>query len=395
MSKPIPSNSFTRSRAVFYCAGLFTSSFGSLTYAAALPALFFKLGVSPFYIGTLIGVMRLVNFMMNLSLGHIGDIISPKKVMIFCEIGAAVASSLIFWSWWKYGLSGLTPFFLANLLRVAFTSLQSGSIQKHGKLFDTSLGMQGRFAVILNGATHGTLFFGGILAAVFFDRLTIPLIVVLDAATFILNGLLLFAFQKDPEIAPTKIGKTPKRSFGTNLLLYYENFPVLMTADILLSLALCGSNTLSLRLLISKPEWIPLMPAIFGAAAFLTSFGWDRKFTSRSNILWTTYAFSLILQGVFSQFPEVVLGISFIRNCTYWLIFHAISRELMKSAPTASYSAITAGRTTVVIGVLASGEVWVGATQAIPIAIEMTWRSAVALFVPCQNLFRKPPNPMA
>lgn len=298
--------------------------------------------------------------------------------MIVCELGAAIASLLIFFSWHEFGTEFLIPFIVANNIRVFFTGMQSGSIQKFGKHYDEKLGLKGSLGFWLNGATNGALLFAGILAVVFFSHLTVELIVAIDFAGFVVNGILLM-FLNEPKSAKMTSNSPPKPHIAINLRQYAQLFPALAAFDLILSLALCGANTLSLRLLDTKPELVPLMPAIFGGAAFFTAFLSRWKFSPSSKLLWFSLGISLFAQGYFHDLPYLVLALTIIRNLAYWFIFQAITRELMAQASTVNYSALAAGRNALNIGVLASGEFWVGFMTNFPIWVEMAWRSIIAL----------------
>lgn len=354
-----------------------------MTYAATLPAILIELGVSTLFIGILMGSMRLNGFLVNSFFGHIGDKYNPRKVLILCEFGAALGSILILTSWKVWDTTWLVPFFVANNIRVFFTALQAGSVQKLGKNFDNHLNLGGRFAVRINGATNGALFVGGITALILFKYITVENLVLFDAATFFLNGLIILFSQKSDD---HKGVGTSRKALSMNVFGYVKALPYLAVMDLLLSLALCGSNTLNIRLLEDSAHLVPLMPTIFGGVAFLcSSFSLDRKFHAFSKSIWWVLAISLITQGLVTSSPELVLGIAVIRNLAYWIIYNSISREVMKSAPTEHFSAISSGRIALSISVLAIGEFWVGASKSISIAIEMLWRGVVAMvasFVP-------------
>lgn len=366
-----------KQRSYFYLAGLFVTALGSMTYAATLPAVMYEMGISALFIGILIGTMRLNGFLVNTFLGHIGDKYNPRTVLILCEFGAAMGSILILLSWKTWGASWLLPFVIANNIRVFFTALQAGSTQKLGKNFDGLLDLKGRFAVYISGASNGALLLGGLLAMAFYQYLDIEKLVLFDAATFIVNGLIVFFVQKSSE---HRVSNPGKKTISVNVLSYYKALPVLAVFDSVLSLALSGANTLNLRLLEGSPELVPLMPTLFGGVAFVVStLAVDKKFHANNKFLWVVLAASLILQGAFAGSPAVVISMTVIRNLAYWIIYNCISREVMKNAPRENFSAIASGRGALNVCVLALGEFWVGATKAIPVVYEMLWRSVVAL----------------
>jgi MFS family permease len=367
-----------RRHAVIYLAGLTISAFGSLASAATMPALLFNLGVSTAFIGFLIGSLRINAFLVNLFLGQIGDRYSPRRVMIFCELGAALGSFMIWLSWQRFGTHSLTAFFLANNFRVFFTALQSGSVQKYAKLFDQKMQWAGKMAIWLNGATNGVLLLAGLLAIYFFRHLSVELIVTVDFFTFLINGAFLLLLQAPDEDVIRPSPQTTVR-VGENVARYYRQLPVLFVLDVVLSLALCGSNTLNVRLLESAPGLVPLMPAIFGGAAFLTSFLTGLNLRPNGKWLWISLSISLLAQGLSVPYPWLVLAISVIRNLCYWLIYQSISREFMQSTSSENYAAAAAGRSATTVAVLASGEFWVGLAHHIGIAYEMGWRAVIAL----------------
>ncbi len=376
-------------RSKIYLSGIFVSALGSMTYAATLPAVLFTLGVSASFIGLLIGSMRINSFLVNSFLGDIGDRVNPRTVLIFCEIGAALSSFLILASWALWSEKWLVPFFIANNVRVFFTALQSGSVQKLGKNYDGLLGLKGRFAVRMSGANNGALLVGGLMAMIFFPYISVYGLVLFDAVTFLINGAIIFlGLDARDHIQNQKAERKPY--LKPNFTAYYKALPLLALMDILLSLALCGSNTLNVRLLSLSPELVPLMPTLFGAAAFICStLSLDRKFKPTSNVLWFVLGTSLLLQGLLIQIPVAVLVVSFVRNLSYWIIYNCIGRELMANAPSAHFSSIASGRNALSVCVLALGEFWVGFTKNIPMIFEMLWRSLVsfaAIFIKKEKL---------
>lgn len=357
------------------------TALGSMTYAATLPAILFSMGVSASFIGLLIGSMRINSFLVNSFLGDIGDRVNPRTVLIYCEVGAAISSILILASWAVWSDKWLVPFFIANNIRVFFTALQSGSVQKLGKNYDELLMLRGRFAVRMTGANNGALLIGGLLAMILFPYISVYNLVVFDAATFLINGAIVFWFQNANDHMPADVvGR--KRILKANFTAYYKLLPALALMDIILSLALCGSNTLNIRLLSLNPELVPLMPTLFGAAAFICStMSLDKKFRPDSKVLWIVLACSLLLQGLMYEMPMAILAVSFVRNMSYWLIFNSIGRELMANAPTSGFSAIASGRNALNVSILAVGEFWVGLTKGLPIIYEMLWRALVGFSV--------------
>ncbi len=375
-----------KNRSRIYLAGLFLTSLGSMTYAATLPVILYTLGVSALFIGVLIGSMRINTFLVNSFLGHIGDKFNPRLVLIICEFGAALGSLSILVTWKVWGTSWLVPFAVANNIRVFFTALQVGSVQKLGKNFDGMLDLKGRFAVKISGATNGALLFGGLMATAFFDSLNVERLVLFDAATFLLNGLIICFAQKreDHQVLPA----LAKSGINFNISSYFAHLPMFALLDTVLALALCGSNTLNVRILESAPSLVPLMPTIFGGVAFLCSFGLDKNFQGTNKKLWFALGLSLIAQGLLVDYPYVVLGVSVIRNFCYWIIYNSISREVMKNSPSDQFASIASGRTALSVSVLALGEVWVGATKSMLIFFEMLWRSFVSfipLFLPSKQ----------
>jgi MFS family permease len=365
-----------KKRSKLYLAGLFLTSLGSMTYAATLPALLYSKGVSALFIGLLIGSMRINAFLINSFFGHLGDRLNPRLVLIGCEFGAAVGSLFIYLSWRNWGSEWLVPFMIANNVRVFFTALQMGSVQKLGKNFDSGLNLNGGFAVKISGATNGALLFGGLIASLVFQRLTVERLVLFDALTFVANGLVLLIFQKnsDHQILKSK----NKENLKFNIAAYYSHLPCFALLDILLSLALCGSNTLNVRLLQSAPELVPLMPTIFGGVAFICSFGLDKRFSVTNKKLWLLLGLSLLAQGMAVEYPLFILLISIIRNFCYWILYNSISRNVMKNSPADRFASISSGRTALSVSVLAIGEFWVGLSKNLPILFEMLWRSLIS-----------------
>ena len=358
-----------------YLLGLFVSALGSLTYAATLPAILASQGVALLYIGALIGTLRLNGFATNFFLGQVGDKLNPVSLVVASEFLACVGSLLIWASWKTWGTDWLVPFFLANNVRVFFTTIQGGSIQKIGKHFDVALSLGGRFSVAINAVTNGALMLGGTLALVFFKNLNIEALIIFDAATFIVNGVLILFTQT--YLPPQTSKKSDVRRLGISS--YYSALPTLALFDLILSLVLCGSNTLNIRLLESVPGLIPIMPTMFGTVAFVCSIlSFDRNFSPSSRSLWAVLGMSLFAQACFVSAPFIVIGITVVRNFAYWTLYNSIGREMMKAAEIDKFAAVAAGRNAITVGILAIGELWVGASKAVPLILEMSWRTVLA-----------------
>ncbi len=271
---------------------------------------------------------------------------------------------------------------LATVARAAFISLQGTAFGKTTKLIDQELGAKGQFSLLVNKATFGTIFFAMLISLVIVQYGSLATVIAFDAVTFALNGLIVFFCLKGPTRSVDLSGhQTNKQrvapSPGANLVYYARTFPSIYRLDFVLALIMCGANTLNARVYSLHPEYIPLASGAFGLAVWLAG-PLDRWRKLPEFMLWLVLAGTLFAQGLLSDYPQILLALSFFRNLAYWVIYNRITIQLTRYAKADEFAQLTASRMSMTILVGALGEWWVGATARFYIYLEMAWRSVVA-----------------
>lgn len=363
-----------------YLLGIFLSSLGSLTYISGLVTFLPAFQVATVYIGVLFAAIRLTSFLVNITLGHIGDEIDPRKVVIFCEFASLIGSLIIFISWPLSSTLMQATFLIGNVIRVGFVSVQAASIQKYAQTLDRALSGQGTMAVLLTRAMQGSLLFGGLLSFVFLKYLSLHWLIIFDAVTFLMNGFMVFAFQSG-ELTPASSTRTLRKlNFRINFLTYFQRHRSLAIEEALVTLTQMGSNTLIVMLFVNSPNFIPFAVAGFGAAVWISS--WivnnmnERYWKSQS--VWLVYAVAIFAQGLFSQSPIATLAFCFVGYICFWLIINRIVKKLMVDCPPEIYSEVSSSRGSVNLAIFSIGEIWVG-LKVFPMFFEMLWRATLAI----------------
>lgn len=357
---------------IFFFLGQVFSQLGSLTYAAVLPALLLKNDISLVYIGVLVAALRITGVGVNAFVGHLGDRVSPRTIVIVTEAVAAIAAVAIGLIW-SGSSTNLALFLALNVLRTAMTSLQATGAQKIIKTLDDRYAATGRLGVWLNNTSSTGMFLGALVAVLFFDQITVPILVAFDAATFVINGILILLMTRFQDV------KSSKSSFQAqfNPKRYFKTQPNLFGEDMALALVLMGSNTFNLLLLSQDLSLAPILPGLFGLSGLVASFALRSKVFSKPWLGWllVTAAFALTFLSLGD--PISVAVFTTLRNFGYWLIFHRITQELVRRSDSATFASIAAGRLASTTAVLGLGEIWLG-KQILSVKGELIWRGALS-----------------
>lgn len=369
----------TKAKSRFFLIGLFISSLGSTSFLISILTFLPNFGVKTAVVGLIVGASRITSVFTNFLFGPIGDRINSKKLVIVCEVGAMICSILIYKLSFELSNSNYLVFILFIGLRSFFTGLQQSSIQKIGKQFDESLLLNGSFAKKLNQVTFGSIFFATILNLVAAKMATFQIIIIIDAISFLINGIILslsavnatsfeslFNFEKRNLM---KTWRLNKKYFSLNQDLYVQ--------DILLALVMMGANTLNVLMLSTNVTLIPFASGIFGLSVWLAPIV-DKKLSPKQTLCWFTLSASIALQILFIYEPVYVLCLSFIRNLSYWLIFNHASMLIMQNSAKEHFASISSGRNVSINLIGAVGEFWTG-LQYLALLFELAWRSLLAM----------------
>ncbi len=360
--------------AVLFLLGIFVSSLGSSAFVISLLTFPAIAGISALPIGLIIGSARMTSVVSGFFAGPIGDYVSPKKIVFVGEFCALVCSAVLWKLSFSLSDSSYIPFLLVTCARSLFIAIQTGSTQKIGKIFDDSLALDGRFAKYLNRATFGSIFFamGVNLLAMKFG--SFQQIIVIDAITFLINGVLVLMTSKNRVSNSTR--SVPTLGFSQiwrDNFNYYKHHKYLADKDVLLAAAMMGANTLNVVLLAKQPELTPLASGIFGLAVWLSGLT-ERLWKASAATVWISLGVSIFAQGALTDHPVLVLAFALFRNLAYWNLFNDISSEIMKGSKQEGYAGVASGRNMAINVIGALGEGWAG-LKLLPTFFEMMWRA--------------------
>ncbi len=363
--------------APIYYFGTLISSIGSLTFNVCLIAFMIQEGFSLAQASLIIGLQRLVPVIIMGAFGHLTDQLPAKRTVITCELIAAVASLLLFWIWRGEN----TEYHFLVLLCVAravVISFQSGSRAKITKLLsDGTYSGNSKHAIWLNKATQGATLFSGLTAWVIIKNFSFETAILFDAATFAASGIAIFLVSSQ-RIGIPQVQRDKASWIAKFKLLFAYNYHAALL-DLLLAISMMGTVAFMARMANGDQEWIGLFMASYGAAVWIAGF-LERKFTLKipSYPFWFTMSACFLALGSVSEPGMVMLSIFFLKDLSYWIILHRISGYIQTDSPAEHIGSIFSARTSVMIAILATGEILVGSwANVVPVWLEVLIRAMV------------------
>ena len=356
--------------------GMLISSIGSFAFNLSLIAFMLKSGFPLWQASLIIGLQRLVPVLVVGIWGHITDNLPVRSTVVAAE-GIAAIASLILLSIWS-GPNTIYPLLvLVCIVRSLAVFFQTGSRAKITKfLSNETYKENSKHAIWLSKATQGATLFGGVFAWVIIRYFNLETAIIFDGATFLLNGLivlLLPRFEEKPEPLANW-----KQKFS-DLFTLNRDAAIL---DILLAVSMMGTVIYQSRLAANNQSWMGLFQASFGLAVWVSGY-LERGITSKLPTLpyWLTLGAAYLCLGQMQGPSILTLLFFFVKDLSYWIIFHRISSHIQVYTPTAKMGGVSSARSSIMISILASGEMMVGAWSGVlPIASESTMR---ALFAVC------------
>lgn len=369
--------------------GTLISSVGSMTFNVALMAFMIKAGYSLFQVSLIIGLQRLLPICLSFFLGDWTDRIAPRKVVIATELGAAIGTLGILWSW-SLGKSGYPLLVTFCLIKAAGLQFQSGSRVLISKLLSAAeYSSNARNAMWLNQATQGATLFAGAIAFFLVSYGTLDWAIWFDFLTFVLNGALLLSIN---------VGRTPPAAIAAaagSLLQKFRNLyrfnPRTAGLDAMLAIAMCGAASFRTRAAGSAQEWNAIFLLSYGISVWVSS--WierSGRLREYSSSIWLALGSAFLMLGFFPEAGWLTFSLFLVRDTAYWLLLHRISAFIQTDTPAAITGSVASARNFQMISILSSGELLVGAWQGVlPMAAEGLWRSALCLGVGTYVLFTK------
>jgi oligopeptide transport system substrate-binding protein len=367
-----------KSKSNIFLRGLFISSLGSTTFMISILTFLPKVGISAFIIGLIIGVSRISSVVTNFFIGPIGDKLNPRKIVLISEFGAMISSFILLFLSKNLSNDNYFLFTLIIAFRSFFTGLQLASLQKIGKNYDEILNLNGAFSKKMNQVTFGSILFAMLINLFAINNLNFSHIIIFDAVTFFINGILiLFSELKSERTNNNEIKNTSLLKTWRLNLKYFELSPDVFILDLILATVMMGANTLNILLLASNKELIPYASGIFGLTVWLSPLI-DKKLKVNHFFWWCTLSLSIFCQLYMIQSPFIVLFFSFFRNLSYWQIFNKLSAQIMNKTPKEVFASVSSGRNVGINLIGATGELWTG-LQLLNLNFELLLRSILAL----------------
>jgi MFS family permease len=369
--------------AFLFYLGTFISFLGSMTFTICLIAFMLRAGFTLFDASLIVGVGRLVPIFTSTLIGHKTDTLPAKTTVFITEIGGAIGSLGILWSWHQ-GKSGYWFLFGFSLMRSVLLSFQTGSLARIVKHFGQDrYQSQSRHAVWLNQATQGTLFFAGILGWIAIRHLSFNWVTLFDAVTYLLNGVVLVLLPmgklKQQEPAPAASGPSIFKKFKD--LYHYNARPALL--DAALALVMMGTASFTARLAGPKQDWFSLFLISYGLSVWVSGYLEKKSLVHRrSSSIWITLGLSYALLGLYPEKGPITWSFCFLKDLSYWLLFHRITSYIQMDTPSSVIGSVSHARSAQMTLILALGELAVGGWQtALPISLDGAWRGLVCLGV--------------
>ena len=344
---------------LFY-AGTLISSIGSFAFNVSMIAFLQRAGFSLAEVGAILGLQRLIPTAVVGLWGHYTDRISPRKIVLIAEVGAAIATGVLLLLWKGPG-SNLILFGAVCIVRATIVTFQIGSRTKITKLLgDGTFKSSSKNAIWFNKATQGATLFGGAIGWVIITNFSLEAAILLDGATFLINGIIALLLPNLEGEAPSSPSRPEKiRQKFADL---FSSNPKSAALDLILAAAMMGTVAFQSRFGGNDQSWTAIYMAGFGLAVWIAGFleqGPSSKISSLP--FWITLAASFVCIGTVGQ-PGVVTAIFFFtKDLSYWILFHRISSHIQADTPVDRMGSVSSARMTLMISILASGEILTGA----------------------------------
>lgn len=380
LETPVWQPAYSARQAGFFYAGTLLSSIGSMTFTICLTAFMLQGGSPLMIIGISIAANRLIPLLVNLIWGDLADRQDPRHIILVTEALASALSVCLLFSWnqdsdWFWG-------FLALLVaRSSVVVLQTGARGRIAKALGShSLVANSKSAVWLNKATHGAAIFGGVIGWLFVRYGNFEHVILFDLTTFLVAGVLLW-FSKIH--IPNENSRTHKLSVFAKFHDLYRLAPVPALLDLLLAIATSGMGTLVATLSDGQQELVPLFLITYGAAVWASGFLCRLEFFKEQHTaLWIVLAISFVAAFASIGSPFLTLPLIFIRDLSYWSLFHRYTAQIQHATPATAIAGVSAARTVQVVAVLSIGEIGVGLWGPhITHLTEAGWRAALCLVI--------------
>lgn len=374
---------------LFYL-GTLLSSIGSFAFNVALIAFLLKSNFTLAQATLIIGLQRFVPVVVTGIWGHASDKI-PAKILVAVAEGIAALTSIGLILVWNGSSTNYSILMVICVVRSVVVSFQTGSRSKITKfLSDDSYSENSKNVIWLNKATQGATLFGGLFSWIIIQYFNFETAILFDAATFLLNGIIAIMipnFEQPSDLErPVRWNQKFKDFFN-----FTQKAAIL---DILLALSMMGTVAYMSRLAGGDQSWTGLYMASYGLAVWVTGF-LERGITTRLPTFpyWILLGVSFITLGFFHSPSFLTLLLFFLKDFAFWTIFHRISSHIQVDTPISRLGGVISARASIMITILATGEILVGAwANTVSIADESSYRALLCISVGvflCVSNFKK------
>lgn len=367
----------TRTVAPLFYLSTLVSSIGSFTFNMSLIAFMLDGGFHLGHASLIIGLQRLVPILVTGLWGHLTDALSPRKTVAVAEVLAALLSVGLLFLW----NGGRTPYLglvALCVLRSVVVSFQAGSRIKITKIFSgDGYKSSSKHAIWFNKTTQGATLFGGVFAWFFIKFLSMESAIVFDALTFIFAGAVAWMIPDDGAETATAVQEDWRQKFKD---LFKFNGRA-ATFDIVLAVSMMGTVAFFSRMAGQNQSWAAMYLAGFGLAVWVAGF-LENGVTSRlsGTLFWILLGVSFCGLSLLTEPSALSLGVMFIKDLAYWILLHRISSHIQTDTPVHRMGSVSSARMSLMIAILASGEIMVGAwSGTVPVWAETLVRGSVGL----------------
>ena len=221
-------------------------------------------------------------------------------------------------------------------------------------------------------------------------RSTPPAAIIFDFVTFVVNGLIVFLL---PRLANTifladtaevsRAASEVRERWFEKFRDYFRSNRQLMYADIALFVVTGGLIAYGARIAGNQPGWAGLFVAAYGLAVWVAGF-MERSVTSKftTTPYWIGIAVSYLIMGQAEKATMFIVGVSFVKDFCFWVIFHRVSARLQMRTPIRKMGSVTSARSVLIVVISAGAEILVGAwSNVVSLPLESAVRAVIAIGV--------------
>ncbi|PIU00986.1 MAG: hypothetical protein COT74_00295 [Bdellovibrionales bacterium CG10_big_fil_rev_8_21_14_0_10_45_34] len=366
-----------RNIAVMFYSGILVSSVGTFAFNLALVAFMLKANFSLADATLILALQRFIPMLFTAAWGHLTDVIPPRRLIAFAEIFASMASVALYFVWQEANTNYLLLAILC-VTRSIVVSFQIGSRNRINKFFsDDTYSGNARQAIWFNKATQGATLFSGLLAWFIISNFDLRFAIIVDAVSFIVNGIIAFMI---PNIEFAQATKTISKWSQKFRDLFTINRQAI-TLDMILVTSMMGTVAYTSRIAGNDQSWIGIYTVSYGLAVWVSGF-LERSVTNKISSIpfFSVLGLGCILLGVVPGPGSVSLLICFVRDCAFWTIFHRISGHIQHDTPDNKLGGVSSARSSIMVAIFATGEFLVGlGAPKVSLLSEGILRASVAL----------------